>query len=32
LLSQMVEHQMLDKRSLAKAAFGPNAQWPKGVE
>jgi hypothetical protein len=32
LLSQMVEHQMLDKRSLAKAAFGPNAKWPGGIE
>ncbi|MDR1890300.1 MAG: DUF1851 domain-containing protein [Zoogloeaceae bacterium] len=32
LLSQMVERHMLDKRSLAKAAFGPKAEWPKGIE
>ena len=28
LLAQMLERQMLDKRSLAKAAFGPKAEWP----
>jgi hypothetical protein len=32
LLSQMVERQILDKRSLAKVAFGPNAKWPGGTE
>jgi hypothetical protein len=32
LLSQMVEHQMLDKHSLAKVAFGSNAKWPAGIE
>jgi hypothetical protein len=32
LLAQMVDRRMLDKRSLAKAAFGPSAEWPKGIE
>jgi hypothetical protein len=32
LLAQMLERRMLDKRSLAKAAFGPKAEWPEDAK